>query len=78
MEMRVSVWTRDLRRAEAAFVKGVARLVFEAGPKRSWVLWRAANVAEEFDLDIYVDSKLTDPYEIRDELEREKHESKSV
>ena len=66
MKMCVSVWTKDLRRAEAAFVEGAAKLVFEASPNRLWVLWRAANVAEEFGLDIYVDGKLTDPYEIRD------------
>ena len=75
MKMQVSVRIRaplaDLRSAEAAFVRGAARLVFEAHPDRSRVLERAANVAEEFALDIYVDGKLTDPYEIRDKLERE-------
>ena len=72
MKMQVNVRTRtplaDLRSAEAAFVKGTARLVFEAHPSRSRVLERAANVAEEFDADIYVDGKLTSPHEIRDKL----------
>ena len=73
MKMQVSVRVRtplaDLRSAEAAFVKGAARLVFEAHPNPSRVLERAANVAEEFDVDIYVDGRLTSPSEIRDKLE---------
>lgn len=78
MKMQIEVTTKvpfaDLRSAEAAFVKGNAKLVFEAHPDHSRVLERAANVAEEFALDIYVDGKLTDPYEIRDKLRGEEEE----
>lgn len=75
MRMRIEVTTRvpftDLKAAEAEFVKGEARLCFEAHPNRSRVLKRAADIAEKFDIDIYIDGELTDPYEIRDRLERE-------
>lgn len=70
--MRVEVTTEvalaDLRSASAAFVKGNARLVFDAHPDRSRVLRRAADMAEKFDLDLYVDGKLSDPYEVRDRM----------
>ena len=71
--MRVVVITEvpfaDFGSAEGALVKSEARLVFIVHPNRSKVLERAARVAEEFDLDIFVDGELTDPYEIRDRLE---------
>ena len=56
------------RFAEAALAKGKASLTFIAHPDKDKVLVIAADVAEQFDVDLYVDGKLTDLWELRDSL----------
>ena len=66
-KLHVSVRTEE-RFAEAALNKGAGHLVFIAHPDKDKVLEIAADVAEQFDVDLYVDSKLWDPHELRDSL----------
>ncbi|TEU17337.1 MAG: hypothetical protein E3J21_08625 [Anaerolineales bacterium] len=56
------------RFAEAALVKGEASLTFEANLNKDKVLKRAANVAIEFDIDLYINGQFADAYEIRNTL----------
>ena len=65
--LHVSVRTGE-HLAEAALNKGAGHLVFVAHPDRDKVLEIAADVAEQFDVYLYVDGKLTDLWELRDSL----------
>ena len=65
--LHVSVRIEE-RFAEAALNKGAGHLVFIAHPDKDKVLEVAADVAEQFDVYLYVNGKLTDLWELRDSL----------
>ena len=53
---------------EAALNKGTGHLVFIDHPDKNKVLEIAADVAEQFDVEVYVDGRLWDPHDLRDSL----------
>lgn len=65
MKIIISVW-RDLPYWVVGFVKGGAELVFDSNMDKDELLERAAEAAIEFDTDLLVMGQLVDPYEIRD------------
>lgn len=59
---------------EAALVRGKASLTFATHPEKDMVLEKAANVAEEFDVDLYVDGQLIDLWELRENISEKETE----
>ena len=66
-KLHVSVRFEE-RFTEAALNKGAGHLVFIAHPDKDKVLEKAADIAEQFDVEVYVDGRLWDPHDLRDFL----------